>query len=55
MNYIEKIKALSKIKITTICKELSINRSNLLNGKSTAENEKRVYDKIVEEYNKIIK
>lgn len=55
MEHLDKIKAISKIKITTICKELNINRSNLLNGKTTKENEKRVYDKIVEKYNEIIK
>ena len=54
MNYLEKIKQLSKINIVAICKELNINRSNLYNGKTTEENEKRVYEKIVQEYNKII-
>ena len=54
MNYLEKIKQLNKINIATICKELNINRSNLYNGRTTEENEKRVYERIVEEYKKII-
>lgn len=46
--YLEKIKNISKISISDICKELKINRSNLLNGKTTSENEKKVYEKIIE-------
>lgn len=55
INYLDKIKQLSKINVTMICKELHIDRANLLNGRTTPENEKRVYDKMVEEYKKIIK
>lgn len=55
MNYLNKIKQLSKINITSICKELHINRSNLLNGKSTQMNEKRVYDAIIQKYENIKK
>lgn len=55
MNYLDKIKKISKINISSICKELNINRGNLLNGKSTEENEKKVYDKILEKYNNVIK
>lgn len=54
MNYLEKIKQLNKINITAICKELNINRSNLYNGRTTEKNEKRVYERIIEEYKKII-
>jgi len=50
MNYLDKIKALSKISITKICKELKVNRSNLLNGRTTKENEKKVYDALVSKY-----
>ena len=50
--YLDKIKKLSKISITKICKELKIDRANLLNGKSTKENEKKVYYKLIEEYEK---
>ena len=54
-NYLDKIKMLSKISISQICKELKINRSNLLNGKSTKENEKKVYDAIILKYESIKK
>ena len=53
--YLEKIKNLSKIQISKICDELKINRSNLLNGKTTEENEKKVYEKIIEKYEEVIK
>ena len=55
MNYLEKIKAFSKISITQVCKELNINRSNLLNGKTTTENEKLVYEKILSKYEAVMK
>ncbi len=55
INYLDKIKKISKISITQICKELKINRSNLLNGKSTKENEKKVYEAIILKYKNIIK
>ena len=50
--YLEKIKNISKISISDICKELKINRSNLLNGKSTKENEQKDYDKLMEKIKK---
>lgn len=53
MDYLNKIKQLSKINITSICKEMNINRSNLLNGKSTTANEKKVYDAIIKKYESI--
>lgn len=53
MNYLDKIKQISKISIYKVCKELKINRGNLLNGRSSKENEKKVYDKLLEEYEKI--
>lgn len=52
--YLDKIKAISKINISGICKELKINRSNLLNGRTTEENEKIVCEKLVEEFKKVI-
>ena len=55
MNYLEKIKALSKISITQVCKELNINRSNLLNNKTTIENQKLVYEKLISKYEAIKK
>lgn len=53
--YLEKIKKISKIKISTTCKELKIDRSNLLSGRTTPENEKKIYDKLIEKYEKIKK
>ena len=50
--YLEKIKNISKISISDICKEFKINRSNLLNGKTTKENEKKVYEKFIEKVEK---
>lgn len=50
--YLEKIKNISKISVSDICKELKINRSNLLNGKTTKENEKIVYEKLIEKIEK---
>lgn len=51
---LEFIKAFSKIKISSICEELGIDRSNLLNGKSSNENVKKVKDKIIEKYDEIL-
>ena len=55
MDYLEKIKQFSKVSITQICKELKIDRSNLLNGRSTPENEKKVYDAIISKFEAIKK
>ena len=52
--YLKKIKNISKISISDICKELKINRSNLLNGKTTSENEKKVYEALVEKIKKFV-
>lgn len=54
MDYLEKIKQFGKININAICKDLKINRSNLYNGKTTKENEKKVYEKLVEKVKKVI-
>ena len=53
--YLDKIKQISKINITQICKDLRINRSNLLNGRSSKENEKKVYEEIISKYEEIKK
>lgn len=55
MDYLDKIKELSKISISDICNKLKINRSNLLNGKTTKKNEKKVYEAIILKYENIIK
>lgn len=54
MDVLEKIKSISKINIKGICKDLKINRSNLLNGRSSNENEQKVYKEIKDRYEKII-
>ncbi len=54
-NYLDKIKKLSKISIKASCDELKINRSNLLNGRTSRENEKRVYENIIFKYETIKK
>lgn len=55
MDYLDKIKQLSKISISQVCRELKINRSNLLDGRTTKENEKKVYDAIISKYENIKK
>ena len=40
------IKAFSKINVSSICKELNINRENVLHGKASAEAIKNVYDEL---------
>ena len=54
MNYLEKIKQLNKIKTATICKELKIEYHNLLNGRTTKENEKLIYEELVKRYEEVI-
>ena len=54
-NYLDKIKKLSKISIKASCDELKINRSNLLNGKTSRNNEKKVYEYIISKYEHIVK
>lgn len=46
--YLDKIKQISKISVSKVCKELNINRANLLNGRSSEANEKKVYDRLIE-------
>ncbi len=42
MDDLEYIKKFSKINITKACKKVKVNRSNLLNNKTTKENIKKV-------------
>lgn len=42
------IKRFSKITVSSICKELNINRANVLNGKASAKNIEKVKRKIEE-------
>lgn len=55
MDYLDKIKQFSKISIAQICRELKIDRSNLLSGRSSLANEKKVYDAIISKYESIRK
>lgn len=44
--YLKFILSFSKISISSICKELNINRSNILNGKASEETIKLLYDEL---------
>jgi endonuclease IV len=52
-NYLEKIKLFSGISVAKICRELKIDRTNLLKGRTTKKNEKRVYEKLIEELKEV--
>lgn len=53
MDDLEFIKSFSKISITNVCKKLKIDRSNLINGKTTKENIKKVRRELEREYAKL--
>lgn len=53
MDDLQFIKCFSKINITKVCKKLKIDRSNLLNGKTTKENIKKVRQELESEYAKL--
>ena len=53
MKDLEYIKKFSKISITKVCKELGINRGNLLSGRTTPENIKKVRDELERKVSKI--
>lgn len=53
MDDLKFIKCFSKINITKVCKKLKIDRSNLLNGKTTKENIKKVRQELESEYAKL--
>ena len=44
--YLKFILSFSKISISSICKDLNINRSNILNGKASEETIKLLYDEL---------
>lgn len=52
-NYLEKIKLFSGISVARICRELKIDRTNLLKGRTTKNNEKKVYEKLIEELKEV--
>ena len=45
--YLKYINQFSKINISSICKELNIDRQNILNGKASEETTKKLYDELV--------
>lgn len=47
------ILSFSKISISSICKELNINRSNILNGKASEETTKKLYDELKKRLTKL--
>lgn len=44
--YLQYIKDFSKINISNLCRELGINRENILKGKASEETTKKLYDEI---------
>lgn len=52
---IDYIKNFSKISISSICKELKIDRSNLLKGKTTKANTELVKNTLIKKLKKYIK
>lgn len=53
MDDLEYIKSFSKISISKACRKLKINRSNLLNNKTTSENIKKVRKELESEVAKL--
>lgn len=53
MDDLEYIKRFSKISITGICEKKGINRSNLLNNKTTRKNKKLIREEIESEIAKL--
>lgn len=52
-DYLKFILAFSKISISSICKDLKIDRQNILNGKASLETTKMLYDELVSRLEKI--
>lgn len=53
-NYLKFIKQFSSINVSQICKKMGINRSNILNGKSSEETTRLLYDEIIKELKKLL-
>lgn len=51
--YLKYILGFSKISISSICKELKIDRQNILNGKASEETTKKLYDELVKRLEKL--
>lgn len=53
MNYKEYVKKFSKIKVTSICNKLNINKGNLFSGKCKEDNYIKVKEEIEKEIAKL--
>lgn len=51
--YLDFINSFSKISISSICKELKIDRQNILNGKASEETTKKLYDELISRLGKL--
>lgn len=51
--YLKFIKDFSKISISSICKDLNINRENILKGKASEQTTKKLYDELKNQLSKI--
>lgn len=51
--YLTFILNFSKISISSICKELKIDRQNILNGKASEETTKKLYDELISRLEKL--
>ena len=47
--YLKYIKGFSKINISALCRDLNINRENILKGKASEETTKKLYNKLKKE------
>lgn len=52
--YLQFIKQFSSISVAQICKKKGINRSNILNGKSSEQTTKLLYDEINKQLAKLL-
>ena len=53
--YLQFIKQFSNINISKLCKQLGINRSNVLNGRSSEETTRLLYEEIIKQIDELLK
>ena len=53
--YLQFIKQFSNINISKLCKQLGINRSNILNGRSSEETTRLLYEEIIKQIDELLK
>ena len=53
--YLQFIKQFSSINVSKICKQLDINRANILNGKASEETTRILYEEIVKQIEDLLK